>query len=97
MKNDQKIDENRSIISIENVVVPTRRSKQSYNNSSKNRIGKVMNIATVYCGGKGRARYVLPLVKSAILFSETKLNIHLFTDISTGEELKLIVIFLDHR
>ena len=53
----------------------------------------VINIASVVCGGKERAKYVLPLLKSAILFSETNLNIHLFTDIATGEELKLIVYF----
>ena len=50
-----------------------------------------MNIVSVACGGKQRARYILPLVKSAILFSDSKLNIHLFTDIPTGDELKLIV------
>lgn len=51
-----------------------------------------MNIASTVCGGKERARYVLPLVKSAILFSNSKLNIHLFTDVATGDELKRIVI-----
>lgn len=53
-----------------------------------------MNIVSVACGGKHRARYILPLVKSAILFSDSKLNIHLFTDIPTGEELKQIVYLI---
>ena len=53
-----------------------------------------MNIASVLCGAKERAHHILPLLKSAILFSESKLNIHLFTDDPTGDELKRIVIFI---
>lgn len=52
----------------------------------------VINIASVVCGGKERAKYVLPLLKSAILFSETNINFHLFTSITIRNELKLIVI-----
>lgn len=68
-------------------------STEILSNNKKLKVGNEINIASVVCGGKHRARFALPLLKSAILFSETNLNIHLFTDIATGDELKLIVYF----
>lgn len=68
-----------------------KNNKKPENLSSNN--GEIeINIASVVCGGKNRARYALPLIKSAILFSESKLNIHLFTDLSSKKEIKMIVI-----
>ena len=69
-------------------------STEILSNNKKLKVGNEINIASVVCGGKHRARFALPLLKSAILFSETNLNIHLFTDFAPREEFQIIVTFL---
>lgn len=51
-----------------------------------------IEIALVVCGDKERARKALPLIKSAIIYSHSLLNIHLFTDSEPRKELQNIVI-----
>jgi hypothetical protein len=53
-----------------------------------------IEIASVVCGDKKRAQKVLPFIKSAIFYSESMLNIHLFTDPEPREELQNLVILL---
>ena len=62
-------------------------SRENDSNSS------TIEIAIVVCGDKERAQKALPVIKSAILFSDSMLNIHLFTDLAPREELQNIVIF----
>ena len=66
-------------------------SKSSSGEKDSN--SSTIEIALVICGDKERVRKALPIIKSAILFSESMLNIHLFTDFAPREELQNIVIF----
>ena len=50
-----------------------------------------IHIATAVCGEKHRAQYALPLIKSAIVNSESRLDIHLFTTSEPRAELESIV------
>jgi hypothetical protein len=50
-----------------------------------------IHIATAVCGQKHRAQYALPLIKSAIVNSESRLDIHLFTTSEPRAELESIV------
>ena len=65
-------------------------------NSSKleNEPNSTIEIALVVCGDKERAQKALPLIKTAIIYSDSMLNIHLFTDSEPREELQNIVILL---
>lgn len=63
-------------------------SKSSSGEKDSN--SSTIEIALVICGDKERVRKALPIIKSAILFSESMLNIHLFTDFAPREELQNI-------
>lgn len=64
----------------------------SNSSSGENNSNSSIEIALVVCGDKERARKALPLIKSAIVYSHSLLNIHLFTDSEPRKELQNIVI-----
>ena len=64
----------------------------SNSSSGENDTNSPIEIALVVCGDKERARKAFPLIKSAIIYSDSMLNIHLFTDSEPREELQNLVI-----
>ena len=60
-------------------------------NQSDNSKYETIHLASVVCGSKTNVLKMLPLIKSAILMSQSKLNFHLFVENETKAELEKTV------